>query len=181
MQHLSPKKKRAKMLAKRLMPEKINLGRGGPTCMGMPMGQLKEYLAGEVHFGQADRVVMGYQLPSWQRPLVWTMEQNVSFMESLWRGVPCGTWTFNRFYGKPELDDLLIDGQQRLNAIEEYLSDGFPVFGYRWSEITRVDRRVFDTIVFPSYITETDDESYLRQYYNMMNFGGTAHKEGERA
>lgn len=165
----------------RLMPERLQLGKGGPTCLGMPMLQLKEYKSGTTVFKSADRVVMGYQLPSWQRPLVWTQSQNVSFMESLWRGIPCGTWTFNRFYDRPDLDDLLIDGQQRMNAIEKYLCDDFPVFGYRWSEITKVDRRFFDTIVFPSYITETDDEEYLKNYYNMMNFGGTAHEAHQRA
>lgn len=128
------------------------------------------------------RVVMGYFLPTWQRPLVWTEEQKVRLIESAWKGLSIGTYTYNRARLGSPYDNLLIDGQQRLHAIECYLNDEFPVFGYRWSEVTKVDRRVWEmTIHFRSYITETENETYLRDYYNLMNFGGTAHKETERA
>jgi hypothetical protein len=147
----------------------------------MPMMQREEYLEGQVTFEGNPRVVMGYQLPSWQRPSVWTRDQEVSFMESVWKGVPLGTWTFNRTTYCCPLDDLLIDGQQRLTALENYLKDAFPVLGYKWSEVTVVDTRFFDSLTFGSYITETKDEDYLRGYYNMMNFGGTAHTEDQRA
>ena len=56
------------------------------------------------------------------------------------------------------------------------------MFGYRWSEVTLVDQRFFETGAhFHCYITESEDEAYLKSYYNMMNFGGTAHRESERA
>jgi hypothetical protein len=167
--------------SKRRMPERYDFGRGGNTLIGMAMLNAKEYANGGSLFKSADRVVMGYQLPSWQRGFVWTGDQMSKLIESIWLGIPIGTWSFNRNYDRPDLDDLLIDGQQRLYAIERYLDDAFPVFGFKWSEVTRVDRRVFEGTVFPSYITETDDEGYLRNYYNMMNFGGVAHKENERA
>jgi len=165
----------------RVMPDRFYLGQGGPTCLGMPMLQQEKYITGEVTFEGNPRVVMGYQLPSWQRPSVWTREQEVSFMESIWKGVPLGTWTFNRTTHGDPLDDLLIDGQQRLTAIGNYLLDSFPVLGYKWSEVTKVDRRFFGSFTFSSYITETRDEDYLKNYYNMMNFGGTAHTEDQRA
>jgi hypothetical protein len=145
------------------------------------MGQLKAYMRGDVKFPSGVRTVMGYQLPVWQRPLVWTDVQNSAFVESLWKGIPCGTWTMNRFYDDPALDDLLIDGQQRMNALERYLDDQFPVAGYHWSEVTKVDGRFFDMIIFPSYITESADEEYLKSYYDLMNFGGTAHTADQRA
>jgi hypothetical protein len=34
---------------------------------------------------------------------------------------------------------------------------------------------------FSAYLTQSEDEAYLRGYYNMMNFGGTAHTEDQRA
>lgn len=168
-------------MRKRVMPEQYDLGRGGNTVIGMAMMRREEHKRGESLFSNPHRVVMGYQLPTWQRGLVWSVEQIERLIESIWLGIPIGTWTFNRVYDRPELDDLLIDGQQRLYAIEQYLDDKVTVFGHKWSEVTRIDRRVFEDTVFPSYITETEDEKYLRNYYNMMNFGGTAHKESERA
>ena len=169
------------MGAKRVMPERLYLGSSWNTVMSLPMAQKSSYGKGEVMFPRGPRVVMGFQLPEWQRPLVWSTGQKISFIESLWKGVPVGTWTFNRSYKNRKLDDLLIDGQQRLNAIECYLDDGFSVLGYHFSEVTRIDRRFFDCLTFPSYITETEDEEYLKGYYNMMNFSGTAHTEDQRA
>ena len=168
-------------MTNRVMPDRFYLGQSWNTCLSMPMLQRKEYLTGKVTFEGNPRVVMGYQLPSWQRPSVWTRDQEVSFMKSVWKGVPLGTWTFNRTTHGCPLDDLLIDGQQRLTALENYLMDAFPVLGYKWSEVTVVDRRFFQNLTFGSYITETKDEDYLRGYYNMMNFGGTAHTEDQRA
>jgi len=162
----------------RLMPDRIDLGRGFDGSIAEPM----------LHWEKGDdenpdnlRAVMGYFLPTWQRGLVWSDDQKVKLLESCWLGLPIGTYTFNRKWGS-KYDNLLIDGQQRLHAIQCYLSDEFPVFGYRWSETTVIDKRRFKTSVkFGSYICETDDEQYLRNYYNMMNFGGIAHKESERA
>ncbi|WP_198014640.1 DUF262 domain-containing protein [Salipiger mucosus] len=127
------------------------------------------------------RTVMGLKLPTWQRPLVWTEEQNIRFLESLWLGLPVGTYSYNMVLDGGALDGLLIDGQQRLNAIQRYLEDAFPVFGHRWSEVTKVDQRLFKLTAFPSYCTQSSDEQYLRDYYNRMNFGGVAHTEEQRA
>lgn len=159
----------------RVMPDRIDLGRGFESCIGEAMLHWRDFKL------LNHDTVMGYIVPLWQRPLVWTSEQNIKLIESMWLGLPIGTYTFNRKWGS-KFDNLLIDGQQRMNAIQCYLSDEFSVFGYKWSETTKVDKRFFRSGVrFASYITETNDEEYLKGYYNMMNFGGTAHKESERA
>jgi hypothetical protein len=128
------------------------------------------------------RTVMGFKLPSWQRGLVWTRGQKISFIESAWRGVGLGTYTYNEAGIGSPYDELLVDGQQRMNAIQSYLDDEFPVFGWRWSEVTPADRRQWSmSTMFSAYITQTEDEEYLRNYYNLMNFGGTAHGPNEKA
>jgi hypothetical protein len=168
----------------RLMPEKYDLGRHSTTTMAAPMGQREDIVKNADWYDIAGRrTIMGYILPSWQRPLVWKEDQKIRFIESAWLGLNLGTFTYNRVDTlKHPLDSLLIDGQQRMSAIQDYLDDEFPVFGYRWSEITVPDRRRFNfSTTFASYITQSEDEKYLRDYYNMMNFGGTAHKEDERA
>lgn len=163
----------------RVMPEKVHLGQYMASAMCQPIYHWKDK---EVPNNFGYRSIMGYFLPPWQRGLVWTDEQKIRLLESLWLGLSIGTYTFNRSQHGSRYNNLLIDGQQRMWAIQCYLEDQFPVFGYKWSEVTEVDRRGFElTTHFYCYITNSDDEAYLRSYYNMMNFGGTAHKESERA
>lgn len=165
-------------MAKRLMPKTMDMGHRFDACIGEA---IMHYEDQEEDNTQGLRSIMGYFLPTWQRGLVWTKEQNVKLIESLWLGLPIGTYTFNRLYGS-KYDNLLIDGQQRMNAVQLYLEDEFEVFGYKWSETTTVDKRFFRSGArFGCYITKTDNEQYLRDYYNLMNFGGTAHKDNERA
>lgn len=83
--------------------------------------------------------------------------------------------------GSPH-DCLLIDGQQRMSAIQDYLEGRFKVFGLLYADVPVRERRRWEmSTMFACYITETDNEAYLRDYYNLTNFGGTAHKETERA
>jgi hypothetical protein len=41
--------------------------------------------------------------------------------------------------------------------------------------------RSFESRHFHCFITKSTNEKYLREYYDMMNFGGTAHEESQRA
>jgi hypothetical protein len=167
-------------MAERKMPLPVNLGSHMQSTIGTPIHHWQQDETPNT-FGY--RSVMGYFLPSWQRGLVWSREQQIKLIESAWLGLNIGTYTLNRskVYGGP-LDNLLIDGQQRMNALECYLEDQFPVFGFLWSEVTDADRRGFEVSRhFSCYITASEDEAYLRNYYNMTNFGGVAHKEGDRA
>lgn len=118
-----------------------------------------------------------FKLPDFQRPLVWTLEQKTRLIESLWVGIPIGTYTVNES-DNDIFDRLLIDGQQRINAIKGYVNNEFKVYDLFYSEVT--DRK-FTNCQFPCYITQSDDIEYLKNYYNLMNFGGTAHKESDRA
>lgn len=167
----------------RRMPERINLGQHMASTMAAPLGQYREWQENPAEINPHGlRTAMGYCLPTWQRGEVWTLAQKIALIESAWRGVSIGTYTFNRGKYGSRFDNLLVDGQQRMLAIQDYIEDKFPVFGYRYSEVTVVDRRLWNvSIHFHSYITETEDEAYLRGYYNLMNFGGTAHKQTERA
>lgn len=135
---------------------------------------------------KAERYVCGYPLPDFQRGLKWTEEMNIKFVTSVWMGGHLGTYMFHapdwendgtamRFSG------WLLDGQQRLNAIERYWRDEFKVFGLLWSELTQSERRRFFNTKFASYEVELWDEQKIRDAYNLHNFGGVAHQEHEYA
>ncbi len=169
-------------MTKRLMPEAKCLGQHISSVVGQAIFHWSREEPVPNPYGY--RTVMGYFLPTWQRGLVWTEAQQVRLIESLWLGLNIGTYTFNRPrkpYAGP-YDNLLIDGQQRMYALQCYLENKFPVFGCYWQDVTEVDQRGFTlSRHFHCYITDSTDEQYLRDYYNMMNFGGVAHKESERA
>jgi hypothetical protein len=138
------------------------------------------------------RWLLGYAIPPFQRPLVWSREQQVRFVESAARGLHLGTWMYNDAQAFPEeavggraylarTDRWLIDGQQRLNALHEFFSDAFPVFGKLWSEVSTSDRRRFLNQAFPAQEIQANDEAVLRRLYDTLNFGGVRHAEDQRA
>lgn len=160
-------------MTKRLVPDRVQLG----SMYNVPLSSATRFKGDQrISNPQGLRTALGFLLPEWQRPFVWEDGQCVRFIESIWKGPPLGSYTVNLKVDS-EFDGYLIDGQQRLTSIERYLSDEFPVFGYKWSEVTLVDRRVFETgYIFPYYETRSDDENYLREYYELMNFGETPHE-----
>lgn len=139
-----------------------------------------------------------FKVPPFQRQFKWTEEQCVKFIESVWMGFGLGSYLVNkvprhvrliRDRGTPdegkeyihEYDDFLIDGLQRITAIKRYLDGEFPVFGFYWRELTRRERRRFESVTFTQCVVSTEDLDKLKELYNRLNFGGTAHTEEERA
>jgi len=117
-------------------------------------------------------------LPPFQRPPVWTLAQKVRFIESCWMGLPVGVWIFNRpdKYAHP-FENWLLDGQQRVTSVLEYMADAFPVFGWTFSELTEVDRRFWDmSVAFPCAETNITDKVQLLEVYDRLAYGGTAHE-----
>lgn len=131
------------------------------------------------------RRVLAYPLPQWQRGLVWDVAQSTRFIESVYAGVHLGTFVYNQSIGKHALNGLLIDGQQRLHAIERYVADGFAVKGQDgvarfWSELTSDEQAHFGRMPFGFSVVKHDDEASLMRLYDLLNFGGTAHTEADR-
>lgn len=132
-------------------------------------------------------VILGYVLPPFQRPPVWTEAQNVAFIESAWLGYHLGTYTINKvekWISKNKMhpfEGLLIDGQQRLRALHAYINDEFKVFGLFWSETSDIEKRRFGGVTFTQSRVSFEEIDYLKELYNRMNFGGTAHTEDQRA
>lgn len=130
-----------------------------------------------------ERKLGNFILPDFQRPPVWTLEQKVRFIESIWQRLPLGTYIVNRVTAiDSPYDGLLLDGQQRITAILDYVADAFPVLGYRWSELTLIDRRMFDLIPMAYLETKLEDMDQIKEVYDRLAYGGTAHdpKDAEK-
>jgi len=145
----------------------------------------------------ASRFVMGYPLPAWQREAVWSDAQAIRFLQSMWSGVHLGTYMLNDnledgWYVADEHVvaranmDVVLDGQQRLHAIERYITGQIPALDSQgipryYRELDTVQRRRFGHIVFAYEAVGEPDEQALRQIYDLRNFGGTPHLQSERA
>ncbi len=125
----------------------------------------------------APRHVLGFGLPDWQRPAVWTQAQQIRFVESAWLGFSLGEIVITRGYSDEALDNHVIDGQQRLTALEAYVNDAFPVFGARYSELAPRYRDWFGFSVGIGvmWIGHGLTEATLKELYVRMNYGGTPH------
>ncbi|MBO9428710.1 DUF262 domain-containing protein [Sulfitobacter sp. R18_1] len=169
------------MTSERLMPPSFKLGQHTQSTMGyLVNNQVDSFFKPQ----EGMRSILGFNVPDFQRDLVWSEEKQLSFLESAWRGIPLGTFSINVLpedYDHP-FDGLILDGQQRLHTIERYLNDELPANGYLWSDLTPADKRHFKNgIHFPHYEVHSKDEMFLREYYDLMNFGGVDHKPEERA
>lgn len=145
----------------------------------------------------AQRFVMGLPLAPWQREFKWSTDQVQRFITSAWTGVHLGSYIVTAtdlrkedslFHGVEyqPFSNMVVDGQQRLQAIELYLSDQVPVpdisgVPVRWSEVELVDRRRFLQTVFARSEIPLLPEPELRSFYDTPNFGGVPHTDDERA
>ncbi len=139
--------------------------------------------------------VCGYLLPPFQRPSVWTVEDNIRFIDSARRCVNIGEFTVNQTFGNPNAqtymdgdrevyvgDMWLLDGQQRLRALQGFFDSEFPVHGMFWKDLPEEDRAGFlRTVKFPYWETAFTDEDSAAEYYDLRNFSGVRHAEEHRA
>jgi hypothetical protein len=183
-----------------IMPKDILEARSQRLSIGELIGHYETFLneptGGSAMYPWATRFAMGYPLPSWQRPLVWAPDQKVRFILSIWEGVDLGSYLVNdqweyveeadRAPYFRELSEVLLDGQQRLTALEEYITNRFAVpdgagqLRY-WREVPRIERRRFCSITLTKATITSWDEALLRKAYDLRAFGGTAHTEDQRA
>lgn len=127
--------------------------------------------------GEGVRVLGRWVLPPFQRPPVWSRDQKIKFLESIWLGLPISVYVYNESPTYSGTTDYwLIDGQQRWTSIYDYVADKFPVFGIFYSNLDLPDRRRFtNNTVFPCILTKTDDQSHLEELYYHLAYGGTPH------
>lgn len=126
--------------------------------------------------GEGERRLGWFTLPPFQRPEVWTQAQKVRFIESIWAGLPLGSYIYNRTAPGRPFDNWLLDGQQRITAILDYVGDGFPVSGFLWSGLTEIDQRQFKMTPMACMETCITEEAKLREVYDRLAYGGTPHE-----
>jgi hypothetical protein len=169
------------------VPSRVFYGQGMATPIGALMMQADTGGLAAMNSDKTLRSVMGYPVPAWQRPLAWSDEQCERFVQSVYAGVFLGMFIYNdSFGGSRHLNGLLVDGQQRLHAIERYVRGDLAVAGpdgvkHRWTELTDEEQVHFTRIPFNFEVVRLTTEAELKNLYNLFNFAGTPHTEDQRA
>lgn len=184
--------------SERRMPEAGDTPQVSPRVIHALVAELERWQQSEAEvrrwYPWAERFVMGLPLAPWQRPFVWTEEQSRRFITSAWTGVHLGHYVLTEDRMKPGcthveyefLGNCVIEGQQRLKALELYFTDQLAVPDKSgkltlWSELGKQDVMRFKRTIFGCGVVRESEERKLREFYDLMNFGGTAHQENERA
>lgn len=123
-----------------------------------------------------ERQLGPFVLPPFQRPPAWTREQQIRLIESLWGGLPIGSYVWNETTLDDPCDGWLLDGQQRVTAILAYVAGDFPVLGWRYPDLPRVDQRRFDMMPVGAIQTGYRDPDQCRDVYDRLAYGGTPHE-----
>ncbi len=145
-------------------------------------------------FPWAKGFVMGFPLPDFQRLKVWSIEQSRAFIKSIFLDLDIGSYLVNaRVVDLNSKDlknipfaDALLDGQQRLNAIELFYTGKMSVEDFEgnlvfWDDISLPEQRRFRNKTFTKIESCSLEESELREMYNVRCFGGVRHTEEQRA
>lgn len=157
----------------RLMPVRKFYGMLGQSPI---MGLLTNYVGGNRPLVENERILGAFILPPFQRPSVWTESQKVKLIESIYLGLPIGTLVVNMLNIVGPTDRWLLDGQQRVTAISEYVNGSFSVCGWRYPDLPDIEKRHFERIGVGIINTEIIDENECRDIYNRLAYGGTNHE-----
>lgn len=99
--------------------------------------------------------------PYFQRNLVWRQIHKVDFIKTILLGYPFPQIFIAR--GSIDLDTMsttscIVDGQQRMNAIHEYLKDSFKVDNKCFSELSPKEKEIFLKYQIPIIDLDIDNE-----------------------
>ena len=147
----------------------------GEYQINMPISHIKKWL-------EETEKDLGIDLnPDFQRGYVWTEEQQIAYMEFLFKGgitgrviyFNCPTWSGNT---NVEYPLQCVDGLQRLTAILAFLDDKIKVFGQLYSEYSGKVPTRFDVLI---NINSLQTRREVLEWYLQFNSGGTIHSEEE--
>jgi hypothetical protein len=111
--------------------------------------------------------------PDYQRGHVWTMEDKVKLIDSIFKGVDIGKFVFiRRDYGTDEHLYEILDGKQRLTAIMEFREDRFRYNGLLYSELHPHDQSHIEFYSIATADVSNPTKEQIYNYFLKLNTGG---------
>lgn len=126
--------------------------------------------------------VCGHRLPDFHRPLQWTIEHQIQFIENVWLGLGFGQLVITIHPENVDLNRLIIDGQHRLTALHNYLENEFEVFGKFWRDLGISEQMRFEGLSVPTVVLSQDHElqlDVLKNLHERLNFSRAPELAGQ--
>lgn len=129
--------------------------------------------------------------PDYQRPPVWTRGQKQLLIDTILRNYDIPKFYWRKTGHGPETYDV-VDGQQRLRAIWEFMEgsfklpkdalpiDGFVVARARYEDLPDDLRLVFDTYTLDVVLVDATDEDDVREMFLRLQNGTTLRAQEKR-
>lgn len=116
-------------------------------------------------------------IPPYQRGYVWTHGQKVRYIEYILKGGLSGRdiyWNAKNWVRGGEVGILeLVDGLQRITAVQGFLDNKFAIFGqYYYKDFTDKPKR---NVSFRFHVNDFDTQLEVVDWYFGLNNGGTYH------
>jgi hypothetical protein len=109
----------------------------------------------------------------YQRDHVWTLEDKISLIESIFNNVDIGKFVFVQLSEKTEGKYYqVLDGKQRLSALCEFYEDRFQYKGYYYSQLSFRDRITFTGYGIAYGFLENPDKRAIYETFIKMNTCG---------
>jgi len=117
--------------------------------------------------------------PKYQRGNVWSQEQKVALIDSIFRNVDIGKFTIIRRRFREDLEHYyeVLDGKQRITAIAEFFEGRFEYRGKKFYDLHPLDQIHFKNyaISYAEIEPLTDEQKY--RYFLKLNTTGQPHDE----
>lgn len=123
--------------------------------------------------------------PDFQRAHVWTLDQQIAFIEFSLSGgstgkdiyFNCPDWLVSSESGS-DIGFVLVDGKQRLKAILGFVRNKIPAFGTYLNDFDR-PALLLKQNLFRLHVNQLQTQKEVLQWYIDFNRGGTVHTDEE--
>ena len=113
--------------------------------------------------------------PDYQRGLVWTMEDKVSLINSVFSNIDIGKFVFiKKPYKKDSPSYEILDGKQRYRTLLDFYEGRFTYKGFIYRDLSNRDKSMFDRSPI-SWADVNEDKMTLSEkykYFLRLNTGG---------
>lgn len=113
--------------------------------------------------------------PPYQRDLVWEEIQKIQLIDSIFKNIDIGKFTFIELpYSKNHNFHLeVLDGKQRINAIMDFYECRFKYKGHYYNDLSYTDRNHFKSYSISLATTRNLTEEQRYRYFLKLNTSGT--------
>lgn len=113
--------------------------------------------------------------PPYQRGLVWSVDQKVSLLDSIFSNIEIGKFTFNQceWGTKPPAKLFeIIDGKQRLTALCEFYEGRLEYRGKFYHQLSRSDRNHFENFpIIQGEMRQATEQQILKLFVKLNTTG----------